>query len=147
MCLIAGTMLYFRHIYALYDETSYHKNRISTEWLQNDTLCTYKGNLHLAWAVPLSDITYYIPGTSLHMFMMFAPSMTMYENNGIIVGNVIAFVTGPILASYITSNLMEQASIWCFFSIFQCFIVFLRIMMKPNYSEEKFKLKPLLHAD
>ena len=28
-------------------------------------------------------------------------------------------LTGPVMAAAITPNLMEQASIWCFFSIMQ----------------------------
>jgi hypothetical protein len=134
-------MLYARHVYALYDDTSYAKDRVSVEWLQSDSFCTYKGNLHLAWAVPLADATYYIPGTSLHMFMMFAPMLTIFESKATMSGGLIAFVTGPILASYITSNLMEQASIWCFFSIFQCMIIFYSIMSKPHYSEKKLTMQ------
>jgi hypothetical protein len=29
-------------------------------------------------------------------------------------------LTGPILAAWITPSMNEQASIWCFFSVFQC---------------------------
>ena len=40
-----------------------------------------------------------------------------------IVQGVFLWATGPLLASFITSNLMEQASIWCFFSIAQISMV------------------------
>lgn len=36
---------------------------------------------------------------------------------------VFLFVFGPGLASFISPNLMEQASIWCFFSIAQIAIM------------------------
>jgi len=36
-----------------------------------------------------------------------------------IVQGIFLWAVGPYLASYITANLMEQASIWCFFSIAQ----------------------------
>jgi len=36
---------------------------------------------------------------------------------------IFLFVFGPYLASLITPNLMEQASIWCFFSIAQIAIM------------------------
>jgi len=35
------------------------------------------------------------------------------------------FVFGPLLAGFISPNLMEQASIWCFFSILQVSFTFL----------------------
>jgi len=36
-----------------------------------------------------------------------------------IIQGVFLWLAGPYLASWITPNLMEQASIWCFFSIAQ----------------------------
>ncbi|RYY88098.1 hypothetical protein EON63_03035 [archaeon] len=36
---------------------------------------------------------------------------------------VFLFVFGPLMAAFITDNLMEQASIWCFFSIAQISIM------------------------
>ncbi len=38
-----------------------------------DGLCTYLGNYHLAWSVPLMDPTYFSPSVFIHCFMMFAP--------------------------------------------------------------------------
>ena len=33
---------------------------------------------------------------------------------------IFVLVTGPMLAAYLTKSLNEQASIWCFFSMFLC---------------------------
>ena len=49
-----------------------------------------------------------------------------YEKKGMVIQGAFLFLTGPVLAAYITPNLMEQASIWCFFSISQiCSMLFL----------------------
>ena len=91
----------------------------SLEWLSGDKLCTYKGNHHLAWSIPLRTPTYFVPSTYLHFWLMFAPFFVL----GDIVPGAILMLTGPILAAFITPNLQEQASIWCFFSIGQITIL------------------------
>jgi len=95
----------------------------STEWLRGPKLCTYRGNYHLAWSVPMADQTYVIPGAAIHSFMMFAPFFALYEKKGMVIQGIFLFLFGPYLASWITANLMEQASIWCFFSIAQIAIM------------------------
>ena len=49
--------------------------------------------------------------------MMFAPFMIVKP--GFIPAGFFLWLTGPYMAAWITPNLMEQASIWCFFSISQ----------------------------
>lgn len=56
---------------------------------------------------------------------MFAPFCVVKINN--VIQGLFLFAFGPALASYITPNLMEQASIWCFFSIAQIFVMVLII--------------------
>jgi hypothetical protein len=89
----------------------------STEWLRGETLCTVSGKYHLAWIVPMSDVSYYTPSAAIHSFLMFAPFFVIRKN--MMVQGVVLWVTGPALAAFFTPNLMEQASIWCFFSIAQ----------------------------
>ena len=91
--------------------------KVSTEWLRGETLCTVSGKYHLAWIVPMSDVSYYTPSAAIHSFLMFAPFFVLRSN--MIIQGVVLWATGPALAAYITPNLMEQASIWCFFSIAQ----------------------------
>ena len=136
MCLVAGIWLFIRHLIGLTEETGI-VGIDSIDWLQSNKLCTYKGNLHLAWATPLSQPSYYIPSTNIHLFFMFIPTLLMYENKKLVMNQIIMFITGPLMSAYITSNLMEQSSIWCFFSIFQCAIVFYNVMKNPTYSENK----------
>lgn len=98
----------------------------STEWLRGEKLCTFAGKYHLAWSIPMADPSYYIPGAQIHSFLMYAPFFALYEKKGMVIQGAFLFLTGPVLAAWITPNLMEQASIWCFFSISQiCSMLFL----------------------
>jgi len=122
LCLIGGGMLFTRFLLSgVWTQTL--GNQPSTEWLRGEKLCTYKGAYHLAWSVPMADPTYVIPGAAIHSFLMFAPFFALYEKKGMIVQGVFLFVFGPYIAGLITPNLMEQASIWCFFSIAQIAIM------------------------
>lgn len=93
--------------------------QVTTEWLRSDLgqLCTFRGKYHLAWAVPMADVSYWVPSAAIHSFLMFAPFFVMKSN--MIIQGFFLWLAGPYLASWITPNLMEQASIWCFFSITQ----------------------------
>lgn len=71
----------------------------------------------------MADPTYVIPGAAIHSFLMFAPFFALYEKKGMVIQGIFLFVFGPYLAGLITPNLMEQASIWCFFSIAQIAIM------------------------
>jgi len=124
LCLIGGGMLFTRYLLTyIYPTTMDVSNFKSTEWLRGDKLCTFKGNYHLAWSVPMADPTYVIPGAAIHSFLMFAPFFALYEKRGMILQGIFLFAFGPYLAGLITPNLMEQASIWCFFSIAQIAIM------------------------
>lgn len=50
------------------------------EWLRGEILCTYKGNYHLAWSVPMIDVTYWVPSAAIHSFLMFVPFFIMKWN-------------------------------------------------------------------
>ena len=100
----------------------------STEWLRGGKLCTWKGNHHLAWSVPMADPSYNVMGAGIHSFLMFAPFLAVADKFGM--GFVLLFVqaaflwlTGPGFAAWVSPNLHEQASIWCFVSIAQIFVM------------------------
>jgi hypothetical protein len=120
LCLIGGFMIagrYFLTQVTDWDRQHFDNDTLSTEWIRGEDLCTFSGKFHLAWSVPMADPTYYVPGTQLHSFLMFVPFFVVKFRNFIL--GVFLWATGPYLAAYVTDNLMEQASIWCFFSIAQ----------------------------
>lgn len=134
LSFIAGVWLFMRFVIAWLGygdnmDVSFPKGADtgkSTEWLRGDKLCTFNGKFHLAWSVPMADPTYYIPSAQIHSFMMYAPFFALWEKKGMVIQGLFLFCTGPLAAAAITPNLMEQASIWCFFSIMQiCTMLFL----------------------
>jgi len=117
LSLIMGCMMFSRWILF----TPEHKLQCAnTEWLRGDQACTFQGNYHIAWSMPLHAPTYFMPSNGIHFFMMFAPYFAMGMDMWI--NGAILLFTGPVLSKLITDNLYEQASIWCFFSIGQVFI-------------------------
>jgi len=133
-CLLGGTMLFLRYVFAGYSTMIISSDYTdwagltpavgatrTTEWLRGEALCTYKGKFHLAWSVPMLDPSYLTPSAAIHSFLMFGPFFILKKS--MIIQGVFLWCLGPMLASYITSNLMEQASIWCFFSIAQIAIM------------------------
>ncbi|KRX07610.1 hypothetical protein PPERSA_11159 [Pseudocohnilembus persalinus] len=137
MCLLGGFIFLLRAV--LYDFLPQYQTPVSSaytkwagltpaegsfetrEWLRGEALCTYKGNYHLSWSVPMLDTTYWIPGASLHSFLMFGPFFVMRKS--MIIQGFFLWLTGPFLSTYFTDNLQEQASVWCFFSISQIAIM------------------------
>ena len=87
----------------------------------------------------MADPTYVIPGAAIHSFCMFAPFFALYEKKGMVIQGVFLFAFGPYLAGLITPNLMEQASIWCFFSIAQIAIMLfcIRETLITNWGRDK----------
>jgi len=69
---------------------------------------------------------------------MFAPFFALYEKKGMVIQGVFLFAFGPYLAGWLTPNLMEQASIWCFFSIAQIAIMlfFIRETLIINWGRD-----------
>lgn len=127
LCLIGGFMLFARHFLSYIPtlNTMDVSDYKSTEWLRGEKLCTFKTKamVHLGWSVPMADPSYYVQGAGIHSFLMFAPFFALYEKKGMVVQGLFLFLFGPVMAALISDNLMEQASIWCFFSIAQIVVM------------------------
>ena len=127
LCLMGGFLLFLRWPMSYLpgmstmDVSSVDGIGGSTEWLRGDSVCTFKSKnmYHLGWSIPMADPSYNVMGAGIHSFLMFAPFFALYEKKGMIIQGLVLYITGPVLAAFITENLMEQASIWCFFSIVQ----------------------------
>jgi hypothetical protein len=143
LALVAGMLMFVRYLTSGSQLTPPSEACPSHEWLRGDSLCTYKGKYHLAWAMPLADPTYYQTGIAIHSFMMFAPfflttKKTMWAQGALL------FASGPALAAYITPNLQEQASIWCFFSIAQ--IAIMLFFISTHMTRERSQKVMAAHA-
>mmetsp|Transcript_115653 Transcript_115653/g.162552 ORF Transcript_115653/g.162552 Transcript_115653/m.162552 type:complete len:260 (-) Transcript_115653:81-860(-) len=138
LCVIGALWLLLRLLLHPWEQVPITDACPSTEWLRGTEMCTYAGNVHLAWSVPLYDQTYFIPSSSLHFFLMFAPFMLMGKSM-VILGTFL-MLTGPFLASYITPNLQEQASIWCFYSCVQTALMMLLYKFEHGTNHLPYKI-------
>jgi len=130
--LLGGIMMIIRYLLAPYSPIPY-RSECNTEWMRGDKLCTYSGNVHLAWTVPLYEASYLAPSPNLHFSLMFFPFFIIDPR--LIISGLILLLTGPVLSMYLTNNLHEQPSIWCFFSISQiCCIMVTYALCHGNYS-------------
>lgn len=138
LALIGGMMLFARYFFAEWQLSPPTEACPSHEWLRGERLCTYSGRHHLAWSVPMYDPTYYSPGSAIHSFLMFAPFF-IFNKPMMWIQGAFLFLSGPMLAAYVTPNLQEQASVWCFFSIAQiCAMLWLiRSNLKPSAAGNK----------
>jgi len=147
LCLLGGLCLFGRWFFTFFTDPAANGTAAitsgacpSTEWMRGDKLCTYKGNYHLAWSVPMVDGTYnpWTPGVAIHSFMMFAPFF-VFPKPLMWIQGAFLFLTGPALGAWFTSNLHEQASIWCFFSIGQ--IAMMVFLVRSSMQARKDKAK------
>jgi len=158
LCLLGGTMLLARYFLAPFanvvissDYGDWAKIEPASgscrtqEWLRGETLCTYKGTHHLAWSVPMYDPTYWSPAASIHSFLMFAPFFVMKWN--MVIQGIFLWLAGPFMSSFITDNLQEQASIWCFASIAQIGIMLflIRETLILKWGRPEFKADTSMH--
>jgi len=141
LCLVFAVWCLVRYGLAIYSDEYYQRpteDCPNYEWVRDGYdahirwstpnlpghSCTFESNTptkHLGWALPLVPASYFLPGVSLHSFLMFVPSLVSKRH---IFTGVMNVTTGPLLAAALTASLSEQASVWCFFSMFQCFFAF-----------------------
>jgi hypothetical protein len=73
-------------------------------------ICSFHGNWHIAWSLPVNDIgdhfSWYLLAGFILPFCYGSWRFTLYH-----------LFTGPILARLTTSNLNEWPAVWCLFSI------------------------------
>lgn len=50
------------------------------------------------------------------------PYFVMVKRRFVQISALCLFLTGPLLASFLTSSINEQAAIWCFSSVFQALL-------------------------
>ena len=106
---------------------------------KENVACTFHPNTstrHLAWSLPLYQPTYFTPSNYIHFFMMFAPFLASPGLQPKLFGAFL-LLTGPVLAAWISPDLNEQASIWCFFSIVQIACMFGGVLMMGDDKKEK----------
>jgi uncharacterized protein DUF5765 len=83
---------------------------VLTEPLCGTKACTYKGDWHLAWELPLW-------GLYPSLYLYYIPVFILPILYGCWRVALYMFVVGPMIAFSITTNYDEAPAIWCLFSI------------------------------
>lgn len=84
---------------------------LGTPFCGND-VCTYKGEWHIAWRIPLNnfDTRYYLG--------YFIPAFIIPAAIGLYAFPAYHMFTGPVLSYYMSRNPNERPAIWCLLSEF-----------------------------
>ena len=93
-------------------------------------VCTYRGNWHLAWRLPLLGI---IPGNLVY----FIPVFIIPILYGSWRSSLYHFIFGPLLANLLTSDRNESPAIWCLFSIVLLCSIFLKPLKKQHKTSSR----------
>lgn len=117
LCLLGCSLLFLRYFLSSfigrmegYDIDIFK----SKELLRGIHLCIFQDNKmnFVGWSVPLADATYFVMGTSLHLFLLFGPFCIFLDSKSLFCKGLLLFVTGPVLSYFLSNNSYEQASIW-----------------------------------
>jgi len=81
-------------------------------------VCTYRGNWHLAWRLPLLDLSAYL--------LYFLPVFILPIFYGAWRVSLYHFLFGPLLAHLLTTDVNEAPAIWCLFSIVLLSVIFVK---------------------
>eukprot|EP00823_Brevimastigomonas_motovehiculus_P005513 TRINITY_DN4076_c0_g1_i2.p1 TRINITY_DN4076_c0_g1~~TRINITY_DN4076_c0_g1_i2.p1 ORF type:complete len:265 (+),score=43.27 TRINITY_DN4076_c0_g1_i2:42-836(+) len=92
------------------------------DWIRSNDLCTHNGQVHLAWHIPMANGGYWVPNSFIHFFCMFIQYFLEFRMSAWVNG-LLSLAMGPLLAAYLSPSVHEQASIWCYLSIFQILFV------------------------
>jgi hypothetical protein len=85
--------------------------------------CTYEGNWHLAWKLPLLAIDPYMHAYLITMFIL----PIFYGGWRI---SLVHIIFGPLLSSLLTTDHNEIAAIWCLFSVVLICAIFIKPIRK-----------------
>ena len=105
-------------------------SEVSNDWIRGSDICTRSGNYHLAWSMPMAAPSYFTPNSFINFFTLFMPYFCEPKS---VLNGIIFVLTGPVLAAYITSNVNEQAAVWCFFSIIQIIVITGRLLLPKSW--------------
>jgi hypothetical protein len=117
LALMVGIFLMWRMISVLIG--FYPAQQHGREWMMGTgpAMCTYTGNVHLGWSIPLAESTYLIPNISVHNVLLHMGCLTFWDRPEMMARAVAMMLLGPVLAGLMTDNLGEIPAIWCLYSV------------------------------
>jgi hypothetical protein len=97
------------------------KRSVSCGWCGKT--CSFKGEKHINFSLPLRYPSYTSPSLFIHMFGMFV--LPLFINKFAAFCSLILFITTFIPAYIHGIKTSEAGTIWCFTSILQCIVIIL----------------------
>lgn len=121
MSFFAGILLTSRIFFVKDDELCDGKH----EPLCGDNTCSFSGKRHIAWNLRLraAGKYWFTPSIGLHFFMWVIPVLTIFQ----IKPALAMLLTGPYLGYFLTNNIHEQPTIWCYTVIAQMILTFILV--------------------
>ena len=116
---IIGVVLFLR-MFNIHDKTQ-EKDNSSCVWC--GPVCSFSGEKHINFSLPLLYPHYLTPSLFLHTFGMFV--IPFFINKFTAFSTVILFLTTYIPSAIHGIKGSEAGTIWCFTSILQCIVIFL----------------------
>jgi len=110
LCFIGGIFMLLR-LYTINKNSDLCDTDVEVGCAKNTELKL--GPLHIMYLFKLKAPNYYIPSMFIHFFLFFIPIILLDVNKIVYLFSIL----GPILASVISKNKDEVASIWCFISV------------------------------
>jgi hypothetical protein len=101
-----------------------------------EIMCAFHGNWHIAWSVPVRDISdrfsWYFIAAFIVPTLYGSWRWTFYH-----------LMTGPVLARLTTGNLNEWPAVWCLFSIDLLIIIINTRVRNVMHVQQWFLWRPL----
>lgn len=113
LCAFAGVLLLNR----MWITKGDYICQYNLEPLCGEKMCTFRGDVHLAWQAPAehSASDYFTFSWSLHFFTFFLPTFAL----GMWPFTLFLLFSGPVAGRMLTKMQDEIPAIWCLFSIVQ----------------------------
>ena len=119
--IVIGCLLVLRLFPIIINKNlSYKLEKQNCAWCGN--ICTYSGNKHISFSLPLRNKPYYLtPSIFMHFALFYIPFLLLFNKNIAIIMGLI-FLTSLLPSLIFIIDAAETGTIWCSISIIQWII-------------------------
>jgi len=148
-CILGGFLLFMRYFLSfspMYNSLLFQNSTniigtitssLNAEWFRGHLLCSFSrstshpvsfpfiGELkNLGTSIPLADPSYFLPSTSSHSFLLYAPYLLDFNGSMTMIGRLVVLAgVGPMLSFVWPGSNHEEGNWFCLFSLSQLLIV------------------------
>lgn len=141
LSVLGGLFLFGRWVFASLASLPFPDGAAAShEWMVGPRTCSFHGPTHVGWELPMLEVSYWTPSFFVHFFTMFGPMVLLAVSHNLPTvgfGTAFMFLTGPVLAAFISGDRFEQPAIWCFFSVSQIVVMYVYLLfIDPSKKSE-----------